>query len=68
MTADEPSKLTAETRKAMGITKALPRTVHDAWNFLSADEQLINELGNEFVESFLAVKRVMGLKIVLNLG
>ena len=55
---DEASKLSAETRKEMGIVKRLPRTVKDAWKFLSEDSEIVRELGEEFVQAYLAVKKV----------
>jgi glutamine synthetase len=61
---DEPSKLSGETRKEMGIVKTLPRTVNDAWMFLLEDKEMVKELGEEFVEAYLAVKKV---RLQLNL-
>lgn len=55
---DEASKLSSEKRKEMGIIKQLPRTVEDAWKFLQEDKEMVKELGDEFVDAFLAVKKV----------
>lgn len=54
----EASKLSVEMRKGMGIVKTLPRTVKDAWKFLLEDQEMVKELGEEFVEAYLAVKQV----------
>ena len=43
----------------MGITKTLPRTVEDAWKYLSEDQEMIQALGEKFVESYLSVKQVI---------
>ena len=42
----------------MGIAKTLPRTVKDAWKFLLEDKEMVKELGEDFVEAYLAVKKV----------
>lgn len=55
---DEASKLSSEKRKEMGIIKQLPRTVEGAWKFLQEDKEMVKELGDEFVDAFLAVKKV----------
>ena len=55
---DEASKLSSEKREEMGIIKQLPRTVKDAWKFLQEDKEMVKELGDEFVDAFLAVKKV----------
>ena len=55
---DEPSQLSAETRKEMGIIKQLPRTVEDAWKFLQEDKEMLQEFGEEFVDAYLSVKQV----------
>jgi glutamine synthetase len=55
---DDASKLSSEKRKEMGIIKQLPRTVEDAWKFLQEDKEMVKELGDEFVDAFLAVKKV----------
>jgi len=55
---DEPSQLSAETRKEMGIIKQLPRTAEDAWKFLQEDKEMLQEFGEEFVDAYLSVKQV----------
>ena len=55
---DEPHKLSQSVRQSMGITKTLPRTVQDAWKYLRGDKEMVNELGEKFVESYLSVKQV----------
>lgn len=42
----------------MGIVKQLPRTVKDAWKYLLEDKEIVRELGEDFVEKYLAVKKV----------
>lgn len=55
---DEPHKLSQSVRQSMGITKTLPRTVEDAWKHLHEDKEIVKELGEKFVESYLSVKQV----------
>lgn len=55
---DEPNKLAQSVRQSMGITRTLPRTVQDAWRYLHEDKELVQELGENFVKSYLSVKQV----------
>jgi glutamine synthetase len=50
--------LSEETRVEMGIVKKLPRTLIDAWKFLLEDKEMVKELGEEFVKSYISVKEV----------
>ena len=62
----ESSRLSEEVRQEMGITKTFPRTIQDAWQYLSEDEELVNELGETFVTSYLAVKQVLMHMVILS--
>jgi hypothetical protein len=62
----ESSKLTEEARKDMGITKTLPRNLPDALKLLNNDNALKYVLGDKFVESYIAVKQVWPLLIVID--
>ena len=54
---NDPSKLTAEARKELGITKQFPKSIGEALSSLEADEQLQQVLGRSAVNTYLTVKR-----------
>ena len=56
---DEASKMSQSVRQYMGITKTLPRNVQHAWKLLEQDEQMVQELGEEFINSYLSFKQVI---------
>jgi len=55
---DSPAELTEEQRVALGITTRLPLTLEESWERLKADKALVNELGEYFVERYLAVNKM----------
>jgi hypothetical protein len=55
---DDPSSMSEIARAEFGITKSLPRSVVDAFGYLSDDKELVDVLGERFVKSYLSVKKV----------
>jgi glutamine synthetase len=55
---DEPGKMSEEARRKAGITKTLPRSVHEALVKLDIDSKLVKELGKDFVQKYISVKEV----------
>jgi glutamine synthetase len=55
---DDPGSMSEMARAEFGITKSLPRSVMDAFDYLSDDKELVNALGERFVKSYLSVKKV----------
>jgi glutamine synthetase len=55
---DDPGSMSEMARAEFGITKSLPRSVLDAFEYLSDDKELVNALGERFVKSYLSVKKV----------
>ena len=53
----DPSKITAEEREALGITRKFPKSLNEALNSLEADEQFWDIIGKPAVETYLTVKR-----------
>lgn len=53
--------MSEEARRKAGIIKTLPRSVQEAWKMLRQDTLLVNELGEDFVKKYIAVKEVMSL-------
>jgi len=54
----DSSQLTKEVLDEMGISRRLPREVEDSWEYLNQDEEMVEELGEEFVRSYISVKKV----------
>ncbi|KAK5663039.1 hypothetical protein OQA88_6455 [Cercophora sp. LCS_1] len=52
----DPAKLTDNDRKEMGVTEMLPLSVEEALGALKGDEELVDCLGNELVERYIAIK------------
>jgi glutamine synthetase len=55
---DDPGSLSEIARAEFGITKSLPRSVLDAFEYLSDDKEMVSMLGERFVQSYLSVKKV----------
>jgi glutamine synthetase len=52
----DPATLTENDRKEVGVEKMMPESLNEALNALRSDEELIELLGGEFVERYVAVK------------
>ena len=52
----DPSKMTDNDRKELGVTEMLPGSVEEGLEALKADEELVGLMGRELVERFVAVK------------
>ncbi|KKY19752.1 putative extracellular developmental signal biosynthesis protein [Phaeomoniella chlamydospora] len=52
----DASQIDEETRKNLGITTRLPNTLHKALEILKADELMNKELGEGFIENYIATK------------
>ena len=52
----DPSTLTDNDRKEMGVTERLPASLPEALTALQADEELVGHLGEELVERYVAIK------------
>jgi glutamine synthetase len=52
----DPSKLTANDRKELGVTQMLPASVEEALAALKEDTQLVADMGPELVERYVAIK------------
>ena len=55
---DDPGSMSQTARAEFGITRSLPKSVMDAFEYLSDDKELVNALGGTFVKSYLSVKKV----------
>lgn len=55
---DDPGSLSEIARAEFGITKNLPRSVMDAFEYLLNDQEMVSMLGETFVQSYLSVKKV----------
>lgn len=51
------STIDEEERKDLGITERLPNTLEKSLTYLSKDKSLINMLGQDLVDDYLAVKK-----------
>ncbi|KAF8905670.1 hypothetical protein CPB85DRAFT_1254865 [Mucidula mucida] len=54
------AEMTEAERQEIGIKKRMPLTVEDARDNLKADEVLVDVLGKELVEKYLAVNKTLG--------
>jgi glutamine synthetase len=54
----DSGQLTKEVLDEMGIKKKLPRKVEEAWQYLDRDREIVDMLGEEFVKSYISVKKV----------
>lgn len=52
----DPAKLTANDRRELGVTQMLPGSVEEALAALRADRELVEDMGPELVERYLALK------------
>ncbi|KAM7186076.1 hypothetical protein V8F20_011547 [Naviculisporaceae sp. PSN 640] len=52
----DPAKLTDNDRKELGVKEMLPGSVEEALNALKADEELVEYVGEELVERYVALK------------
>jgi glutamine synthetase len=64
---DEASKLDEKERVKLGISKTLPRSVQGALECLLEDKEMVRELGDHFVECYIAVKQVSDIEEVINI-
>jgi glutamine synthetase len=54
---EDPAKLKQSERLRLGIVEKLPKSLGEALEELSADEELMDVLGRELVEKYIALKR-----------
>ncbi|KDQ20092.1 hypothetical protein BOTBODRAFT_125649 [Botryobasidium botryosum FD-172 SS1] len=53
-----PATVTEEQRAAWGVTQRLPSTVEQSWESLKADQALVSELGEHFIERYFALTKI----------
>lgn len=53
--------MSESARRAMGITKPLPKKLPDALKYLQEDKAMVEVLGEKFIELYLSVKKVCTL-------
>lgn len=54
---EDPSQISAAQRRQLGINKKLPKGLNESLRELEGDEMLVESLGREFVQDYIAVKR-----------
>ncbi|KAK4162617.1 protein fluG [Cladorrhinum sp. PSN259] len=52
----DPAKLTVNDRKELGVREMLPLTLEEALDSLKKDDELVELLGGELVENYVAIK------------
>lgn len=53
------ASLSERKRTELGITKRMPLNLHEARAYLKQDQELVSDLGEEFVRKFLAVNETL---------
>ena len=64
MYVDDPGSMSESARTSMGITKTLPKKLPEAWQDLQEDKAMVEILGENFVESYLSVKKVCCFRLI----
>lgn len=54
---EDPSTMSAEGRKDLGIIQQFPKSIGEALQYLDEDEQVRRTLGQPAVDTYLVVKR-----------
>ncbi|KAI1305754.1 hypothetical protein F5Y03DRAFT_394939 [Xylaria venustula] len=52
-----PAKLSGEERRSLGIQKQFPASLEEALEALAGDAKMVELLGNDFVDRYVAVKK-----------